>query len=128
MELKTVPRAATAFRIQFTVPGPIVGVNATYRRGPSSFYKSAEAEAFRDRIRYHARPAMRLWRPAEAPVGVILNFYTVRHDIDAGIKACLDALEGIVYRKDSLVHYLECHKRKETEIPRIHFEVFSLDR
>lgn len=103
-------------------------LNATYRRGKKSFYKSDEATVKQDAMRWEMRGKYH-GRPLKGLLGAHLGFWWAdkrRRDIDSGVKATLDACTGILWEDDSQLVELDITKGIDKKKPRLEIEVYSL--
>ena len=114
--------------IRFCVPVAPVGVNATYRTGRGRWFKSPDAEAYRNALRVVAKRAMRGAEPmtGEVEVRFLFAFATRRNDIDGPVKGSLDALEGVVVENDRQVGALKVRKIVDPDAPRVEVEVVEV--
>lgn len=99
-------------KLSIVVPRAAMSVNETYgvnRNAKRPFYKTTAAKEFQEAIRAHAFVAARhgKWPQPETikrrsvTVEIIICGSDV--DVDGPIKLALDALQGILYTKDSAV-------------------------
>ena len=97
--------------MKITNPPRINSMYKTTRTG--QFYKSKEAHEWKEATQWELKTQ---WKDKtlESPVYVGLTVYysNVRSDIDQGIKAILDALQGICYVNDNQVISLTVVKKK----------------
>ena len=122
--------------VQFTVLGKPVSVNAAYKRrnlagGGKGLMLSEEARIFKASVAAHALVARQRghW-PALAAVGAVkltIVTWNARHDADAPVKLLGDALEGILYVRDSVVRSVTASRAKDGGRPRIEVTVEALD-
>lgn len=115
-------------RISFVVPGKPVSVNAAYKRrnlanGGKGLMLSPEARAFKASVAAHALVARQrtTWPALSSVVAVELAIVTwnARHDADAPVKLLQDALEGILYVRDSVVRSVTASRAKDGGKPRL---------
>lgn len=114
--------------VRFCVPIAPVGVNATYRTGRGRWFKSPEADRYRNLLQLAGKRAMRGAPPmtGELEVRFLFAYPTARNDIDGAIKGSLDALEKIIYVNDRQVGALKVRKIKDPEAPRVEVEVVEV--
>lgn len=114
--------------ITFEVPGKPVSVNAAYKRrnlagGGKGLMLSPDAKWFKSSVAARALFARQCakWPPLKAVGAVDLTIVTwnCRHDADAPIKLLQDALEGILYLRDSVVRSVTASRAKDAAGPRI---------
>jgi Holliday junction resolvase RusA-like endonuclease len=90
---------------EFTVQGKPVPMPRP-RLGYGRVYLPARLAAYKDAIAWAARPYFP--EPLAGQVGVAVNFgLRGKGDIDNLIKSVLDALNGVIYRDDSQVVWLQ---------------------
>lgn len=104
-----------------------VALNATYKRGRDSFYKSTEAKDAQDAMAWEAKAQWK-GRPLKGAVSLEIDLYypDKRKDWDGGLKAISDALEGICYANDRQVEEAVIHKYCDPQSPRIEIVILSL--
>lgn len=122
----TPPRETT---ITFTVPGKPVSVNGAYKRrslagGGKGLMLSPDAKWFKSAVAARALVARQIhsgWPKLSSVGDVHLTIVTwnARHDADAPIKLLQDALEGILYVRDSAVRSVTASRAKDAAGPRI---------
>ena len=114
--------------LTFTVPGKPVSVNAAYKRrslagGGKGLMLSPDAKWFKSAVAARALFARQTttWPRLSAVGDVHLTIVTwnARHDADAPIKLLQDALEGILYARDSAVRSVTASRAKDGAGPRI---------
>lgn len=114
--------------LTFTVPGKPVSVNAAYKRrdlanGGKGLMLSSEAKWFKATVGAHALIARQKakWPALKSVRAVDLTIVTwnCRHDADAPVKLLQDALEGILYVRDSVVRSVTASRAKDGAGPRI---------
>lgn len=120
----------------FTVPGKPISVNAAYKRrnlagGGKGLMLSDAARAFKHAVATYALLARQRarWPALAAIVAADLAIVTwnCRHDADAPVKLLQDALEGILYVRDSVVHSVTAQKAKDGGEPRIEVTVSAYE-
>ena len=118
--------------VSFVVPGKPVSVNAAYKRrnlanGGKGLMLSPEARSFKSSVAIYALLARQraTWPALTAVVAVNLTIVTwnCRHDADAPVKLLQDALEGILYVRDSVVRSVTAARAKDGGKPRIEVTV-----
>lgn len=103
-------------------------VNATYKRGRNSFYKSKEAKEAQEAMAWEARSQFKD-KPLSCSISVSITFFWPdmrRHDIDNGLKLLFDSLTGIVWDDDSQICNLCITKTVDRGNPRIEMVIESL--
>ena len=102
--------------------GKPVSVNAAYKRrslagGGKGLMLSPDARAFKHAVATYALLARQraTWPALDAVTAVDLTIVTfnTRHDADAAVKLTQDALEGILYVRDSVVRSVTARKAKD---------------
>jgi Holliday junction resolvase RusA-like endonuclease len=113
----------------FTVPGKQVSTNQAYRAGRKGYWMTPEGHDFKDRIAYLAKSAMRGRKPFTKPVYVVVEYYfdSRRPDVDGSGKMALDALQGILFEKDSLVQVFTQMKSLDPKNPRTEFAIGEIE-
>lgn len=112
------PREGLAVVIYIDVRHKPVSTNAAYKHTRFGRpYMSKEGKAFKEAIAVEARRSMAGRKPMEGGVRVLIDFWfeTARSDVDGPTKLVLDALEGIVYTRDSQVLNYSVGKHKAPE-------------
>ncbi len=106
--------------IKLTLHTLPLSVNATYKRGKNSFYKSREAKETQEAMAWEARSQYR-GKPLECKILVDVAFFwkNMRKDIDGPLKSVLDAMQGIVYVNDNQIVDLHVLKGKDSINPRM---------
>lgn len=102
-----------------------LSVNATYKRGRNSFYKSKEAKDAQQAMMWEAKAQYR-GKPLEKSLNVHIAFFwsdNRRRDIDNPIKALCDAMTGILWLDDSQIFQMTVSKATDKENARIEMEV-----
>jgi Holliday junction resolvase RusA-like endonuclease len=86
-------------------------VNAIYRRGMTSVYKTQAAKDYADEV-WVASYAAGIQAPSNHPVVLVIHFYPAnpRFDLDNILKVLLDSLEGQVYTNDNQVMQIHATK------------------
>lgn len=95
-----------------------VSTNAAYKHTRFGRpYMSKEGKAFKEAIAVEARRSMGKRKPLEGGVKVLIDFWfeTARSDVDGPTKLVLDAMEGIVYKRDSQVLNYSVGKHKASD-------------
>jgi Holliday junction resolvase RusA-like endonuclease len=114
--------------VTFTVPGKPVSVNAAYKRrnlanGGKGLMLSEEAKWFKATVGTYALLARQrtTWPKLSSVLAVDLTIVTwnCRHDADAPVKLLQDALERILYVRDSVVRSVTASRAKDVGGPRI---------
>lgn len=103
-------------------------INATYKRGKNSFYKSQEAKDAQEAMAWEARIQYR-GKPLTGSLRLKIAFYwtSSRRDVDSSVKAVCDALQGIIYENDNQIYDLHLSKTVDRAAPRIEIEIESLE-
>lgn len=114
--------------LTFVIPGKPVSVNAAYKRrnlagGGKGLMLSPEARAFKASVAAHALVARQRTRwpalPAVVAVDLTIVTYNARHDADAPVKLLQDALERVLYVRDSVVRSVTASRAKDGGKPRL---------
>lgn len=102
-------------------------LNATYKRGKSSFYKSSAAKDAQEAMAWEAKAQWK-GKSLVGPISLEIDFYWAnrRRDIDSGLKSLLDALSGVCYADDRQIEELVVHKYQDKVKPRCEVVVLSL--
>lgn len=116
--------------MKFTIPGKPISVNHAYGQNRNGRrYLTNQGDTFKVLVGYTAQSAMKtVLTQFKYPIKVSLEYYyddKRKRDIDNGIKLCLDAMTGIVYKDDSEIVCLEVWKDYADE-PRIEIEITQL--
>jgi Holliday junction resolvase RusA-like endonuclease len=95
-------------------------INAMYKRGKSSFYKSRDAKLAFEACQWETRSQYR-GKPLTGPVELFLTFYegSRRLDVDAREKSTLDLMSGIIYVNDKQVKKLHIEQLVDKAQPRV---------
>lgn len=123
--------------LRFTVFRKPVSVNEAYVRakfssnrgagGGRGLVLSAAGREYKEACRAHAKVAATRegWPIPDRvkSVALLLVAWNTKHDVDAPIKLTLDALEGVVYVKDSVVQRVTCGKNSDAGKPRVEVTV-----
>lgn len=117
--------------VRITIPGKPLSVNAAKRavivRGRSMSLKSREARDFEARAQLAARKAMgrRPMLTGDLEIRVVAFWSRRGADSDACLKPTRDALEGIVYAKDSIIRSDHTDRQVDPENPRVEVCVYA---
>lgn len=109
--------------LHFTLPlAPLV--NRYYRRGRNVTYLSKEGREFKKAV-----AELLDMNPTHEPVKVSITVYRKRKvgDVDGYAKACLDAMQGLVYDDDKQVTELHLYRRDDKADPRMEVRVWSTE-
>lgn len=96
-------------------------VNAIYKRGMTSVYKTQQARDYDDEV-WVACYAAGIQTPTHDPVELTINFYpsNPRYDLDNVLKVLLDAMEKQVYTNDNQVMRIDATKHPaDKQHPRV---------
>src|SRR3972149_8241758 len=95
-------------RLEVFVPGPIVGLNQTYKTGRGRFYKSAEATSWASAaaLIIGAEAGEASWFDGGADFSLSLTLSRIRHDIDAPLKLVQDVLADKLGFDDERVSFV----------------------
>jgi len=114
--------------LRFVVPGSPLSQNLVYRRRPGGYgmFMTQEGKLWIKTIQGHALAN----RPDDWPLDEVVDlelvhyFSSRRPDSDGPVKLELDALQGILYRKDSQVRDVIFRKRLDAVNPRLEITVW----
>lgn len=108
----------------------LIGVCSKCRaRAHATLYKSQEYQDYTTRLRVELlEQGVRPTNPTKAPVAVTVHLYRPRRvgDLDNGLKALLDTLQGYLYENDSQVLELHAFRHDDKARPRVEVEVREL--
>lgn len=110
-----------------TLPLP-PSINATYKRGRYSFYKSEEAKSWEENAGFELKKQWHHKNQLEGKLHVrVWWFFKRERDISSGLKILEDLLQNVgVYKNDSQIYEEVIFKDFDKENPRVEIEVVEL--
>lgn len=112
--------------LRLVVPGIAPSINARFGVSRSGrLYERTKTKEYKKRIHSIALGEVfrTTWKHRQDPIQVSIWLYGLRTDIDASVKATLDALEGVVYDNDKQVQRLLVERVKERSSAQLIVEV-----
>lgn len=103
-------------------------LNRLYKVSGGRFYKSSAAAVYKKECHYIIHSVQK--HPTDAELELNIKWYrkALRGDIDGILKCFLDALEGLIWEKDSQIMKITIEKLHDKKNPRIELEYFIYEK